>query len=408
MTIVIGITGNIGTGKSTVLRMLADLGAEIIDADGLAHEVMAPDGPAYDSVVQAFGPDIVGPGGRIDRQRLGAIAFRYPQALDRLEALVHPEVIARTRQILDETQSAVVVVEAIKLLESGMARQICDQVWVVTCSSEQQLARVMEQRGLSEEEARLRMEAQPPQAEKIAQAGVVIDNSGTVEATLAQVEAAWQALMGESKAGEEPGAQETPIVVRPATLEDAAGILQVLNTIVREQRFTALDRELSLQEELEFLGRRGPREAIFVAEQGERILGFQGLDPFMPAIDAMSHVAQLGTYVLPAHWNQGIGRRMFAASCDFARAHGYQKMVIYVRAGNEQAQDFYRHLGFEVVGRLRQQVRLGDTLEDEILFEYFLPHSAQPGASAGDVEESEERPVRADWQGPEQQELEGA
>ena len=384
MTIVIGLTGNIGTGKSTVLRMLADLGAEVIDADALAHEVMAPGGPAYDAVVETFGPDIVGPGGRIDRQRLGAIAFRYPQALTQLEALVHPPVVARARQILDETQAAVVVLEAIKLLESGMASQICDQVWVVTCSPEQQLARVMEQRGLSEEEARLRMEAQLDQAEKIAQAGVVIDNSGTLEATLAQVEAAWRTLLGESGPVEGEGEQEPPIVVRPATVEDAAGILQVLNAIVREQRFTALDRELTLEEELEFLRRRGPRDGIFVAEQGDRILGFQGLDPFMPAIDAMSHVAQLGTYVLPAHWNQGIGGRMFAASCDFASAHGYQKMVIYVRAGNEQAQDFYRHLGFEVVGRLRQQVRLGDMFEDEILFEYFLPPSAQPGASAGD------------------------
>jgi len=384
MTIVIGLTGNIGTGKSTVLQMLAELGAEIIDADGLAHEVMMPDGPAYDAVVETFGPDVVGPGGRIDRQRLGAIAFRYPQALAQLEALVHPPVIARTRQILDETQAAVVVMEAIKLLESGMARQICDQVWVVTCSPEQQLARVMEQRGLSEEEARLRMEAQPPQAEKIAQAGVVIDNSGTLEATLAQVEAAWRALLGEGEAGEENSEQE-PIVVRPATLEDAAGILQVLNTIVREQRFTALDRELTLEEELEFLGGRGPRDAIFVAEQEDSILGFQGLDPFMGDIESMSHVAQMGTYVLPTHWNRGIGRRLFAASCDFARAHGYEKIVIYVRAGNEQAQDFYRHLGFEIVGRLRRQVRLGDVFEDEILFEYFLQQSAQPGTPAGDV-----------------------
>ena len=373
MTVVIGLTGNIGTGKSTVLQMLADLGAEIIDADKLAHEVMAPAGPAYEAVVGIFGPDIVGPGNHIDRQRLGAIAFRYPQAMTSLEAVVHPAVIARTRELVDQVKAEVVAVEAIKLLESGLADQLCDQVWVVTCRPEQQLERVMAQRGLNEAEARLRMEAQPPQEEKIAQADVVIDNGGTTEETLAQVEAAWQALdVAAPEAETSEGSQEAETTVRPSALEDAEGILHVLNTIVREQRFTALDRELTLEEEIEYLGGLGPRQAIFVAERDGRIVGFQGVDLFMPAIGSMAHVAQMGTYVLPAYRGQGIGRQLFAASCDYARQQGYRKIVIYVRATNREAQAFYERLGFEMAGRLRRQTLIGDEFEDEIFLETFL------------------------------------
>ncbi|MDH7485729.1 MAG: dephospho-CoA kinase [Anaerolineae bacterium] len=225
MTIVIGLTGNIGTGKSTVLQMLAGLGAQIIDADELAHEVIAPGGPAYAAVVEAFGSQIVRPDGRIDRGKLGAIAFRDPQALARLEALVHPAVIARTRELLAQTQAEVVVVEAIKLLEAGMARQLCDTVWVVTCRPEQQLARVTAQRGLSEAEARLRMEAQPPQEEKIAQADVVIDNSGTVEETRRQVEAAWEKLReGKKKGTEGTGNPKEGICSRRRGRRDASSL----------------------------------------------------------------------------------------------------------------------------------------------------------------------------------------
>ena len=203
MPLVIGLTGNIGSGKSTVLQMLAKLGAQIIDADKLAHEVIAPDGPAYAAVVDSFGQDILQAGRHIDRSKLGDIVFRDPQALARLEALVHPAVFARTQELIEQAEAQVVVVEAIKLLESGMARRLCYEIWVVTCHPEQQLARVMAQRGLSEAEARLRMEAQPPQAEKIAQADVVIDNGGPREDTRRQVETAWEKSM-KAKEGKEP------------------------------------------------------------------------------------------------------------------------------------------------------------------------------------------------------------
>jgi dephospho-CoA kinase len=160
----IGLTGNIATGKSTVGQMLTELGARVIDADAIAHAVTVKGQPAWFSIVAEFGEGILRPDGEIDRLRLGALVFADPAALRRLEA--------------------------IKLMESGVA-DLCDAVWVVTCSPEQQLARLMRTRQMSEAEARQRITAQPPQAEKIARADVVIDNSGSLASTRRQVAQAW-------------------------------------------------------------------------------------------------------------------------------------------------------------------------------------------------------------------------
>jgi len=186
----IGLTGNIATGKSTVGRMLASLGAELIDADKVAHAVMAPAGSAYAGVVEAFGPDVVGDAGEIDRRALGRIVFAEPEALKRLEALVHPAVIAEVNQRIARSAAPAVVVEAIKLLESGMADSY-DAIWVTTCSEETQLVRLMGTRGLSRDDALARIGAQAPQAEKVLRADVVVDTDGTLAETRAQVEAAW-------------------------------------------------------------------------------------------------------------------------------------------------------------------------------------------------------------------------
>lgn len=196
MTVLIGLTGNIATGKSEVGRMLTELGARVIDADAVAHQVMSRGGPVYAAVVEAFGPDILRPDGEINRARLGAIVFADAEALRRLEAIVHPEVITRVDALVREASEPVVVIEAIKLIEAGMHRN-CHALWVVTCSREQQIARLMRTRGLSEAEAVLRVDAQPPQAEKIALADVVIDNSHTLAETRRQVVAEWKKLVGE-------------------------------------------------------------------------------------------------------------------------------------------------------------------------------------------------------------------
>ncbi len=194
---VIGLTGNIGVGKSTVMALLAELGAAGIDADKVAHQVMEPGQPAYDQIVARFGSQIAPDRGPIDRFRLGQVVFTDPAALAELEAIVHPAVFEVIQRRVAEADAPVVVIEAIKLLEAGLSRRLCDQIWVVTALRAQQIERLMASRGLSEAEATLRIDAQPPQADKIAQADVVIDNSGSLEAVREQVAQAWQRLRNE-------------------------------------------------------------------------------------------------------------------------------------------------------------------------------------------------------------------
>ncbi|MEN9939014.1 MAG: hypothetical protein RLZZ387_5593 [Chloroflexota bacterium] len=203
----IGLTGGIACGKSTVLAMLAERGAQVIDADRVTHELQRPGEVVYEQIVAAFGAGVlVEPGGSIDRRRLGAIVFSDPAALRRLEQLVHPAVHAWIMSWLDSAAHAsrgahgpqhapprVAVIDAVKLLEAGW-KGMCDAVWVVTCDTEQQVRRLVTTRGMSEEEAHTRITAQPPQESRAAQADVVIDNSGTLEQTQAQVEVAWDAI----------------------------------------------------------------------------------------------------------------------------------------------------------------------------------------------------------------------
>ena len=192
---IIGLTGNIATGKSTVLAYLADKGAHIIDADKMAHRAMAPDGPAHEKVIAAFGPEILRDSGEIDRERLGTIVFRDPAALQRLEAIVHPATFELTRWDMIQTDAEVVVLEAIKLLESGQMINLSDEIWVITSSPETQLERLVTRRGMREADARLRMAAQPPQAEKVARADAVIDNDGDLEALHAQLDELWASVL---------------------------------------------------------------------------------------------------------------------------------------------------------------------------------------------------------------------
>ncbi len=189
----IGLTGNIACGKSTVVRRLRELGAHTIDADALIHVILRRGGAAFEPVVEEFGEGILGPDGEIDRRALGRIVFSDPERLKRLEEIEHPIV---RRMIEDEIRTSpeeVVVVDAIKLFESGWAAG-SDVVWVVTCTREQQIERLVRTRGYSREEAVMRIDAQSPQEEKVARADVVIDNSGPLEETFRQVDEAWAHL----------------------------------------------------------------------------------------------------------------------------------------------------------------------------------------------------------------------
>ncbi|MGD1993933.1 MAG: dephospho-CoA kinase [Anaerolineae bacterium] len=190
----IGLTGNIATGKSAVARMLVDLGAEAIDADQVAHTVMRPGTPVHAAIVERFGCQVLRDDGTIDRARLGSQVFSDPQALAHLERIVHPAVIREVERRIEAATAAVVVVEAIKLIEAGMA-DTCDTVWVTVCPAEERIRRLVEQRGMSRAEAQQRVAAQPPQSEKVAHADVVINTHGDLASTREQVEAAWSRLM---------------------------------------------------------------------------------------------------------------------------------------------------------------------------------------------------------------------
>ncbi len=201
---VIGLTGNIATGKSLVRRMLEHLGAYTLDADALAHRVMEPGAPAFKPIVENFGKFILSPEGHIDRKKLGAMVFSNPDALKQLESITHPEIHNALKMLIERARHKIVVVEAIKLIENGLADQM-DAVWVVNASPELQLRRLMEKRKLNHADAQRRIQAQNPQGDKLARADVVIDNQGKPEATWAQVQAAWKNIaMGEqeSKAAE--------------------------------------------------------------------------------------------------------------------------------------------------------------------------------------------------------------
>jgi dephospho-CoA kinase len=189
----IGLTGNVACGKTTVGRLLVERGAEYIDADTLAHVLMEPGTPEHARIVERFGPAVLLPDGRIDRSKLGPIVFADPAALHDLEAILHPGVRGEIRRRLRASTAAMVVVDAIKLLESGLAHEM-DAVWVVTCPRAEQMRRLVTDRGLTAAQAELRIDAQAPQEEKVRQATVVIDNGGTLAETEIQVLSALAAI----------------------------------------------------------------------------------------------------------------------------------------------------------------------------------------------------------------------
>lgn len=192
----IGITGNIATGKSTVDAMLAAKGAQVLDADAVVRDLQRKGQPAWQAIVDHFGPDILTADGELDRAKLGQVVFSDPEALRDLERLIHPAVRdEERRRILEAAPGSVLVIDAIKLFESGMA-DACSTVWAVLAPEKQQVDRLQRQRAMPLDVARQRIAAQPPQAEKAARAGVTIDNGGRLEDTQGQVDEAWDATAG--------------------------------------------------------------------------------------------------------------------------------------------------------------------------------------------------------------------
>jgi dephospho-CoA kinase len=187
----LGLTGGIASGKSAVAAMLRDLGFSVLDADSLAHKLIEPGQPAYDEVLQEFGPSIADAGGRIDRAKLAAIVFGDRAKLDRLNTIVHPRVAEVISRQFEEWQRQgtrdVAFVEAALIIEAGIHKTL-DGLVVAWCEPEQQFER-LRARGLSEGEARRRIAAQLPVEEKLRFATEKIDCSGSLERTRRQVEA---------------------------------------------------------------------------------------------------------------------------------------------------------------------------------------------------------------------------
>lgn len=206
---VIGLTGNIATGKSAVRRMLEHAGAFGIDADALSHRAISSDAPGYQQVIEAFGKYLVNENGEIDRKKLGKIVFSDPKALTLLESIVHPLVRQAVDHLVRKSHHRVIVIEAIKLLESPL-RQACDVIWVVTADEASQLRR-LQAGGIDATQARQRMAAQSSQATKAAAADTVVENSGSIMETWEQVKRAWKKLFPTAAGETVPTRLRTPI-----------------------------------------------------------------------------------------------------------------------------------------------------------------------------------------------------
>jgi len=195
--LLVGLTGGIATGKSTVSAMFSHLGAKIVDADLLAREVVMPGQAALAEIVREFGPEVLAPDGSLDRKRIGAIVFGDAQKRKRLEEITHPAIRIRQQRILsvyeEEAFEGIVIWDAALLIESSGAKGM-DRIVVVITDPDTELTRLMARDGFSEEEARRRIASQMPLAEKVKVADYVIDNSGPRSETERLVKEVYGAL----------------------------------------------------------------------------------------------------------------------------------------------------------------------------------------------------------------------
>ena len=196
MTRVIGLTGGIGSGKSTVSRYLSELGAAIIDADKLGHEVYLPNTESWRDLVKTFGKEILTPADKIDRKKLATIVFNNPEKLQQLNAIVHPRMFEIAKQRIEDNRrqgTKVVILDAPILFEANWT-PLVETVWVVVANEANVVKRAVARSGLTEEQVRLRIRSQMSNAERIQRAQAVIHNDGTAEDLRKKVNELWQRL----------------------------------------------------------------------------------------------------------------------------------------------------------------------------------------------------------------------
>ena len=184
------------------------------------------------------------------------------------------------------------------------------------------------------------------------------------------------------------------VKIRRGTVQDAQGVVDVINSIVQEGGLIAIYPALTVQQGEEFIAGLGPRGAMFVAEADGVILGVLSIEPYARHTRAMDHVATMGTYVYRNFRRRGVGRQLMTAGLEFARRQGYEKIIAYVRAGNSAAQSFYRRIGFIPKMLLERQIKIEGKYDDEVLMEMFVaPEEEERAAEARPVAAARPAPV---------------
>ncbi len=330
--------------------MLEHLGGYGIDADALAHRAMAKGAPGYPLVLKTFGEWILDEEGQIDRVLLAKIAFSDPQALERLETIVHPLVAHAVDLLIRRAKQSIVVIEAIKLLESDLAAG-CDTIWVVDAPADLQIARLMHKREMSEAAAKQRIAAQSPQALKLRSAKVIIRNDGSFENTWEQVQEGWQKL----PQPEEPLLPEPPVTrpgeifVRRGKPQDADDIARFITRVTHgKRRMTRHDVMAAFGEKAYLLIMRDEDIAGVAGWQVENLvtrideLYFDGNLPLDEAIPALMDAVETASSELQSEASLLFLPPYLAQHVGAWRAVGYRPQTVQglgVRAWQEAALD---------------------------------------------------------------------
>ncbi len=288
---VIGLTGNIATGKSVVRKMLEHLGALGLDGDGLAHRALARGAPGYKAVIDTFGHWILGPDGQVERPKLGRLVFADADALASLEEIIHPLVGQAVDFLIRRTTHKVVVIEAIKLVESGLGEQ-CDSIWVTYAPQEVQLKRLIEKRKMRKHEAQMRIASQPSQDAKVATADVVIRNDGSFEKTWSQVLGSWKVLVPKIETAElVPPVRKGEMAVHRARPNEATELAALITRLSNgQQSLTRTDVMAAFGEKAYLILETNGRPVGLVGWQVENLVARTNelfLEPSLPKQDAI-------------------------------------------------------------------------------------------------------------------------
>lgn len=332
---VIGLTGNIGTGKSVVRRMLEHLGAYGIDADALSHRVIAAGAPGYNAVVETFGKFILTPDGQVDRIKLGKLVFNDHDALVRLEAIIHPLVDQALDIIIRRSSQNVIVIEAIKLFESSIHTN-CNSLWVVYTPPEIQLARLMQNRHMTEKDALQRINGQIPQEAHLSAANIIIKNVSTFEDTWRQVTQAWQKTVPSSQVKNVFTTQPVrlslgEVNVRRAGPKQVDEIQEVMNRLSRTKQPLSRNDIMAAFGEKAFL-------LLTVEQNPMGVLGWQVENLVARTTDIF-----LDGMLPPAQYLPILIREMERASCDLQ----CEASLIFVPQYLSKHDALWKSLGYE-------------------------------------------------------------